>query len=90
MGKWMLKSTINYLATNIKFQNSEFQEDASPLSKQMKYAFPKGLAATQSIVTLNNETRRGSLAPGTNTTHCPLNYLRILIIIALTDFWHHL
>lgn len=38
---------VNYKlsCSNIKFQNSEFQEDASPLSKQMKYAFPKSLAA---------------------------------------------
>lgn len=57
----MLKSTINYLTTNIKFQDSEFQEDASPLSKQMKYALPKGLSAAQSILILNNETRKGSL-----------------------------
>lgn len=47
--------------TNIKFQNSEFQKDASPLSKQMKYASPKGLSTAQSIITLNNETRKGSL-----------------------------
>lgn len=54
----MLKSTVNYLTTNIKFQNSEFQEDASALSKQMKYALLKGLSAAQSIVILNNETRQ--------------------------------
>lgn len=57
----MLKSAINNLTANIKFQNSEFQEDASPLSKQMKYALLKGLSVAQSIVILNNETRKGSL-----------------------------
>lgn len=57
----MLKSTIIYLTTNIKFQYSEFQEDASPLSKQMKYALLKGLSAAQLVVILNNETRKGSL-----------------------------
>lgn len=57
----MLKSTVNYLTTNIKFQSSEFQEDASPLSKQMKYALLKGLSAAQLVVILNNETRKGSL-----------------------------
>lgn len=70
----MLKSTINYIATNIKLQNSEFQVDASPLSKQMKYALPKGLSAAQEIVILNNETKREAGAPGTETKHRPLNY----------------
>jgi hypothetical protein len=56
-----LKSAINYLGTKMKFQNSGFQEDASPLSKQMKYALPKALSAAQSTVILNNETRKRSL-----------------------------
>jgi hypothetical protein len=45
----MSKSIINYYASNTKFQNFEFQEDASPLGKQMKYALPKALSAAEAL-----------------------------------------
>lgn len=67
----MLKSTINYLTTNIKFQSSEFQEDASPLSKQMKYALLKGLSAAQLVVVLimRQERKLGHLELKLHITH---------------------
>lgn len=56
----MLKWIISYPTIGTKFQNTEFQEDASLLGKQMNYALPKALSAAPEIVILNNEPRKGS------------------------------